>query len=118
MRIRITVNGAVMSGLLQANPTGKDFAALLPLTLELSDYNATEKIAQLPGKLSTAGAPDGFTPTVGDIAFYAPWGNLAIFYKDFAYSHGLVKLGKIEGDTAPLKAAAPQKVLIELDQGK
>jgi hypothetical protein len=33
---------------------------------------------------------------VGDIAYYAPWGNLAIFYKDFGYSRGLVKLGRLD----------------------
>jgi hypothetical protein len=26
---------------------------------------------------------------------YAPWGNLAIFYRDFDYSDGLVKLGAL-----------------------
>jgi hypothetical protein len=37
---------------------------------------------------------------VGDITYYAPWGNLAIFYRDFGYSPGLVRLGHI-GRTGP-----------------
>jgi len=40
--------------------------------------------------------PAGVKPTVGDISYYAPWGNIAIFYKDFSYSEGLVKIGHID----------------------
>lgn len=33
---------------------------------------------------------------MGDIALYAPWGNLAIFYKDFGYARGLIVLARID----------------------
>jgi hypothetical protein len=49
----------------------------------LKNYASTEKISYLARKLSTEGAPAGCDPDVGDITYYAPWGNLAIFYKDF-----------------------------------
>src|SRR5450830_573556 len=62
MRIRITVNGKVLSADLLANATAIEFAAMLPLTLELTDYNRTEKIAQISKSLVTADAPKGFTP--------------------------------------------------------
>jgi hypothetical protein len=58
----------------------------------LKDDAATEKISDLPRKLSSADAPPGSDPDVGDFAYFAPWGNLALFYKDFGYSVGLVKL--------------------------
>ncbi len=44
----------------------------------------------------TKDAPAGYKPSVGDITFYAPWGNLAIFYKGFSYSNGLIVMGKID----------------------
>ena len=69
---------------------------MLPLTLRLEDYNGTEKISALPRKLTRGGAPAGFDPSAGDVTFYAPWGNLALFYRDFRYSEGLVPLGRIE----------------------
>ncbi|MFT2526063.1 cyclophilin-like fold protein [Escherichia coli] len=47
------------------------------------------------------------------MAFYAPWGNIALFYKDFAYSKGLVKLGHITGDIAVLRQPGPYLALIE-----
>lgn len=56
------------------------------------NYNGTEKINKLEKKLSTKDAPAGIDPSVGDIAYYAPWRNVAFFYKDFGYSRGLVKL--------------------------
>jgi hypothetical protein len=114
MRIRIDVDGgAVMATLDDNSQAAKDFIALLPLTLMLNDYNATEKVSDLPRRLSTKGAPPGFDPSSGDIAYYAPWGNLAIFYKDFGFSSGLIKLGTIESGLDRL-APGSLSVTIEL----
>ena len=68
-------------------------------TLTFEDYNSTEKIATLPNELSTEGQPSGYTPEIGDFAYYAPWGNISVFYKDFRYSNSLYKLGNIESGT-------------------
>jgi len=96
MKIRMDVNGTSVTATLDDHETSRSFVSLLPLTLTLDDYNGTEKVSDLPKKLSTKGAPEGVDPSVGDIAYYAPWGNLAIFYKDFGYSRGLVKLGHVD----------------------
>ena len=105
MKIRIELEGTFLTATLNDTKAARDFAALLPLTVTLEDYNATEKIADLPRKLSTAGAPSGSDPDVGDIAYYAPWGNLAVYYQDFGYSAGLVKLGRIDGGVEALRRA-------------
>ncbi len=78
------------------NPTSQDFLSQMPLTVTLEDYNRTEKIGHLPKKLTTKGAPSGSDPSAGDFTYYAPWGNLAIFYRDFGYSNGLIIMGRIE----------------------
>jgi len=96
MKIRMDVDSRPVTATLDDNATSRDFISLLPLTLTLKDYNGTEKISDLAKRLSTDGAPAGVDPAVGDLAYYAPWGNLAIFYKDFGYSRGLVKLGRID----------------------
>jgi hypothetical protein len=114
MKISIKLEGKTLTASLDDNSTTRDFLALLPLTLTLKDYNRTEKISDLPRKLSTKGAPSGSDPNVGDIAYYAPWGNLAIFYRDFDYSTGLIKLGKMESDVDVQKNAPPTKAIIEL----
>lgn len=89
-------DGQTATVTLYDNAASRDFLSLLPLTVECEDYNATEKIAYLPRALDTSHAPDGFEPVAGDFAYYAPWGNLSIFYRDFRYSAQLVSLGFFE----------------------
>jgi hypothetical protein len=114
MKIRMNVEGAEVTATLDDNATSRDFVSLLPLTLTLKDYAETEKVSDLPKRLSTEGAAAGRDPSVGDITYYAPWGNLAVFYKDFGYSSGLVRLGKIESGVEALNRPGPLKVTIEL----
>ena len=114
MKIRITAGGTVMTATLVDNATSRDFVSLLPLTVTLEDYAATEKITYLPRKLSTKGAPAGSEPAMGDVAYYAPWGNLALFYKDFRYSSGLVRLGRIDAGLEALSTPGSLKATIEL----
>jgi hypothetical protein len=115
MKLKITIGTKTATAVLYDNQTSRDFASLLPLSLTLTDYNNTEKIGDLSKKLDTKGAPAGFAPTTGDIAYYAPWGNLAIFYKDFGYSNGLVSLGKITGGAGAFNIGGPIPVKIELE---
>lgn len=114
MRIRITTSGQSFIAVLEDSETARDFASLLPIDLPLSDYNETEKVADLPRRLSTEGASEGAEPKVGDIAYYAPWRNLAIYYRDFAYSRGLVPLGRLEGDAEALAKLGPTTARIEI----
>ena len=114
MKIRIRMNGNEVTATLIDNATSRDFASLLPLTLKLEDYGETEKIGYLPRKLSTEGAPPGSDPSVGDVSYYAPWGNLAIFRRDFRYSSGLIKLGKVDTGIEALNVPGSVKVTIDL----
>ena len=113
MRIRLTFDGKAVEATLLDNATARDFLSLLPMTLTLDDYNSIEKIGYPARKLATAGAPAGVDPSVGDIAYYAPWGNLAIFYKDFGYSRGLIGLGRIDSGIEALRVPGSLKVTIE-----
>jgi hypothetical protein len=96
MKLRVIVGNKQASATLFDNPSAKDFAALLPRTFNLHDYAGTEKIAELPSRLDTSRAPKGFDPSVGDITYYAPFGNLAIFYRDFGFAAGLVSIGRFD----------------------
>lgn len=117
MRIVIRIGGQTATAKLEDNATSRDFLSQLPMTLSFDDFHSTEKISYLPKKLSTDGAPDGFDPSVGTIAYYAPWGNLAIFYKDFRYSGSLVNLGRIESGLEILAKSPTFKATIERDGG-
>lgn len=107
-RILFTFEGQTVYGTLDDNSVSRDLISRLPLTLTFSDYSNTEKIAYLPegsAEWDTSDAPDSCTPAAGDIAMYAPWGNLSVFYHSFRQSSGLVPLGKLDKGGAEKFAA-------------
>ncbi|WP_295157270.1 cyclophilin-like fold protein [uncultured Brachyspira sp.] len=95
-RIKLTFNNNEVYAVITNSKAGNDFLSLLPMNLKIEDFNNTEKISYLKKKLNTQNEPDGINPKAGDITYYAPWGNLAIFYKNFRYSNNLIYLGKFE----------------------
>lgn len=98
--IEIEIDGEKIDGVIYDNAAGKSFLNMLPLTLTLEDYNNTEKISYLKdiGKIDTKGMANSYNPKIGTIAFYKPWGNLCIFYKDFRLSSELYPIGEIKSD--------------------
>lgn len=105
-RISFTIGGETVYATLYDNSVARDLVSRLPLTLEFSDYNNTEKIAYLPNneRLDTSEAPTSCDPEVGALTVYAPWGNIAIFYRDFGYSNGLVPFGRLDDGAIDLFA--------------
>ncbi|MFL5270457.1 MAG: cyclophilin-like fold protein [Anaeromyxobacteraceae bacterium] len=53
MKIRIQLEGRSLTATLDESEAARDFLSLLPLTLTLTEYHSTEKVADLPRKLST-----------------------------------------------------------------
>lgn len=116
MTIKITIGAQTATAVLYDNAASKDFAAMLPLTVKMDDYSNTEKIFYPSRKLSTKGAPAGFDPSIGDLTYYAPWGNIALFYKDFGYSNGLISLGKITSGMDAFAVKGSVTVKFELEK--
>ena len=115
MKIKITVNGRIITASMTDNAAARDFISRLPLEVELEDYNRTEKIFYPSPKLNIDGVKRGCAPTPGDITIYAPWGNVAIFYKSWSQSSDLIRIGSIDGDgIEALKGAADVMVKIEV----
>ncbi|MFF8449947.1 cyclophilin-like fold protein [Streptomyces leeuwenhoekii] len=106
MNIRVTLDGQPVDATLNDSPAARDLASLLPLTVGLKDFHGTERIGDPPRKLTTDGAPEPAAAKAGDIAYYAPWGNLALFYEDGpAASVDLLVLGHIDADPAQIGGA-------------
>ena len=78
-------------------------------SLSLIHIYGTEKISYLSESLSTEDAPYSCDPDMGTFAYYAPWGNICLFYEDFSYSNRLVPLGTVISGT---------ELLTELDQAE
>ena len=95
-KLKMTANGQEIAITLYDTPASNSLYEMLPLELSFEDYNDVEKIGYLENSLTTDGEPSGCDPDVGDLCYYAPWGNLSVFYQDFRYSENLVMLGHID----------------------
>ncbi len=96
-RIQVIIGDTVLTGRLWDNATARDLIAQLPLSLRFRDFNAVEKIARLPRKLSMEGVPAGDDPFPHDIGYYNPSGDLVFYYDDVGYFTGIVRLGQFDG---------------------
>jgi hypothetical protein len=103
--VRVTIGDTVISGRLFDNATANDLVSQLPLTLAFRDLNGVEKTAPLPRKLSVDGMPSGDDPEIGDIGYWAPDGNLVLYYGDVGYWTGIMRIGEFDGD---MRAIAEQ----------
>jgi hypothetical protein len=102
MKIQCTFAGQTFTATLYDNPSARDFAAMLPLDLDIEDYSTNEKIAYLPRKLTENGSGPFSNEQPGDLCYYAPWGNLAFFHAGYRYSRGLIRLGRLDAGVEPL----------------
>jgi hypothetical protein len=97
MPIRLTIDGHTAIATLTDTLTARDFASLLPLTVELHDLFGREKPGLLPRPLATGEGQS--TYQVGDLGYWAPSQDLAIFYHDDGQripSPGIVIIGRID----------------------
>ena len=113
MKIRIAFNGATMTATLYDNPSAREFAAMLPLDLTISDFSNSEKIAYLPHKLSELARGPFPNAAPGDLCYYNPWGNLAFFHAGYESTRDLVRIGRLDGDVRPLLARGEFSLRIE-----
>ena len=65
----------------------------LPLTVEVEDYSTNEKIFYPSQELETADSPLA-NGGAGTLAYYAPWGDVVMFYDDYSENPSLIELGQ------------------------
>lgn len=102
--IEVQVGDTVLGGRLGDTPTARALVDQLPLTLTFSDLNGVEKIALLPQGLPMDGMPEGDDPAPRDIGYYAPSGDLVLYYGDVGYWTGIARIGVVDSDLAVLAA--------------
>jgi hypothetical protein len=102
MKIRMNFDGRTMTATLYDNPSARDFYSMLPLDLTIDNYANNEKIAYLPRKLTEEGSGRFGNEQAGDLCYFAPWGNLAMFYARYRWSDGLIRLGRFDTGFEPL----------------
>ena len=96
-RIKLTFNDKEVLIRMYDNSASMAFLAQLPLKVTFEDYIGKEKISILQKRLSADDGQAGDPSKKGDFAYYALWGNIAIFYKGFEdATNDLIMLGQIE----------------------
>lgn len=109
--VEMQIEGKTYRMELNGNDAARSFAARLPVRLQFEDYARTERIAYLNPKLDVGDAPTHMTPQTGDLAYYIPWGNLAVFVRDFRPSESLVPLGRLEDEALRALAASGDRTV-------
>ena len=92
MKIKVVANGKTTVFKLNSSQAAKDLYAQLPLSISVENYGNNEKIFYPPKKLNTTDTPQA-DARVGTLAYYAPWGNVVMFYGTFGSAAGLYELG-------------------------
>jgi hypothetical protein len=113
MRIRITFADQSFTATLEDNPSARDLWSMLPLDLTVEDYGGNEKIAYLPRPLTQEGSAPFPGEAPGDLGYWAPWSNLAMYHGDYRYEPGLIRLGRLDDGPRPLLTRGAYPVRIE-----
>jgi hypothetical protein len=98
MRIRLTIGDQEATATLEDTLAARDLVSMLPVTVPMGDLFGREKPGPLPRALTREGEPV-FTYEVGQIAYWSPNHDIAIFYADDGAripSPGLIPLGTVD----------------------
>ena len=72
---------------------------------------------KIRARLNVGEAPTHMTPQTGDVAYYIPWGNLAVFVRNFRASESLVPLGRMSEEAwRALQSSGDESVRFRLRQ--
>lgn len=78
---------------LNDSPAAQSLLSQLPLTVVVEDFSTNEKVFYPPQELDTTDTPlaEG---GAGTLAYYAPWGDVVLFYDSFSANGSLYELGE------------------------
>ncbi|ACS81611.1 cyclophilin-like fold protein [Maridesulfovibrio salexigens] len=111
MQITVIANGHEIVFELNDSQASKDLYAQLPMRISVDNYGSNEKIFYPAKKLGTSNTPLVKSATVGTLAYYAPWGDVVMFYGSFGSASGLYELGKaIQGSEHIRKLSGTIKI--------
>ena len=104
-KIKLTIADNVFTATMLDNATSREFLALLPLTVQLSDLSNREKYGSLPKAIiDKDGRQTNYE--VGDLAYWTPGPGVGIFYNQDGKpikSGSIIIMGKIDSGVEALK---------------
>jgi len=116
LKIRIKVADKSIVAAVASNETARDFVSVLPLNVSMSDLFGREKYGDLPKALSENG-PRTSRYEVGDIAYWSPDHQFAVYYHqdgEAIPSPGIIPIAKIDAGTEAFNVPGSVKVTIEV----
>ena len=115
MKININIGGKILTATLADNATARDFVSLLPLNVSMNDLLGREKYGDLPKALSRNG-PRKNRYEVGDVAYWSPDHQFAVYYRqdgESIASPGIIPIAKIDAGTEVFNVPGSVKMTIE-----
>ena len=115
MKLKLSVDGKVVTATLTDSGTTRDFVSLLPLTLTMNDLFKREKFGHLPRALSVQGE-GARTYEVADVVYWPPGPDVAVCYRHDGQkipAPGITVLGRVDSGVAAFSAPGPLRVTIE-----
>lgn len=102
LQIRVETDSESIVFVLNDSLAAKSFYDQLPLTLPVENYSTNEKIFYPPEELDVSDAPPAEGPA-GTLAYYAPWGDVVLFYAPCQNAGGLYQLGEAVSGTEQIE---------------
>ena len=115
VKLRLKVADRTITATLIDSEAARDFVSLLPLTLTMNDLFRREKFGHLPRAISTGGKRT-HTYAVGEIAYWAPGPDVAVYYRDDGEeipNPGIIVIGRIDSGVELLDVPGSLRVTIE-----
>lgn len=94
MRISVEGNGKKIVYELNDSTAAKELYNQLPLKTDVKNFSTNEKVFYPLNQLGIQQTPAA-NAEKGTLAYYAPWGNVVMFYDYFGKGSGLYELGQV-----------------------
>lgn len=115
-KLQFDFEGIKLVAQLAETDAARELLNQLPLEIEVSDFAGAEKIAYLPSKLKISAADRSLKGkgNPGAVAYYIPWGNIAMFYKGFNYDKDLTELAVFEAGAVEVLKSIGEAVSVRI----
>lgn len=116
MKLRIKVGSEIFTATLVNNETVKGFRAMLPITINMTEYAGNEKYYDLSSSLPTAAFSPG-TIRNGDIMLFGSR-MLVLFYKSFSTSYSYTRIGAVDNASGLESVLGAGRVMVVFEMAE
>jgi hypothetical protein len=106
--IELVADGEIITATLADTPEARDFAAMLPITVDMEDRFGQAKTGLLPRALPLDDPSGSRHYAAGDLSYWSPSGRIAVVYDALGRSvppPGLVRLGTVDSGLRAIAGA-------------